>query len=418
MEYRVYDLSVIDNKKTLDLFDEIDNKSVNNIPLIHKNWIKNDKVYNVLKYDKVKLSVDMIETLGLWRSVIYSNKKINVFSPPKSLNINIFVNKYDASECVASEFIEGTMINLFYDRDIDKWEIASKSSVGGNVTFYKDQPTFAELFYDICDELNIDITKLSKEYSYSFIIQHPKNRFVIPIRQKRLYFIAMYKIDSEDLKVTEILSMSHVDPKSPIASLDRDILSKLSFPMVHKFASYNELGGYYSSMNTNIYTMGIVIYHKSGERSKMRNPNYEYLKHLRGNNTKLQYQYLCLRKLNNVKEYLRYFPENREQFATFKLQLHIFTSSLYQNYISCYIRKEKPLKEYSLQFRTHMYNLHQIYLSIRSEKGYINKLAVINYVNGLEPAKLMYTLNYHLHEIGKHMDISREEKKMSVETVV
>ena len=111
MEYRVFDLSVIDNKKTSDIFDQIDNKSVNNLPLIHKKWIKNDKVYNVFKYDKTGLTVDTIETLGLWRSVVYSNKKINVFSPPKSLNINIFTNKYDASECIASEFIEGTMIN-------------------------------------------------------------------------------------------------------------------------------------------------------------------------------------------------------------------------------------------------------------------------------------------------------------------
>ena len=113
----------------------------------------------------------------------------------------------------------------------------------------------------------------------------------------------------------------------------------------------------------------------------------KYLKNLRGNNTKLQYQYLCLRKLNNVKEYLKYFPDNREQFNIFKLQLHLFTAALHQNYISCYIRKEKPLKEFSSQFRTHMYNLHQIYLSIRADNGYINKLTVINYVNGFRVSK-------------------------------
>ena len=194
------------------------------------------------------------------------------------MNINIFTNKYDASECIASEFVEGTMINLFYDEDISKWEIASKSSVGGNVTFYKNQPTFAELFYDICQELDIDINKLSKEYSYSFVIQHPQNKFVIPIKNKKLYLIAMYKIDNNNLKVTEILSSTRIDPNSPIVSLDNDILSKLSFPEVHNFLSYWDLGAYYASMNTNIYTMGVVIYHKNGEKSKMRNPNYEIFK--------------------------------------------------------------------------------------------------------------------------------------------
>ena len=55
------------------------------------------------------------------------------------------------------------MINLFYDDDVNMWEIASKSSVGGNVTFYQNQPTFAELFHDTCKELDVDINKFNKE---------------------------------------------------------------------------------------------------------------------------------------------------------------------------------------------------------------------------------------------------------------
>jgi len=405
MAYREYDLSLINKNKTHDLFNEIKNNTMKNLPLIHKNWIKNDKIYNILKYDKQFLTHDMINDIGIWRSVVYSNDKINVFSPPKSLNINIFMNTYNESECTAEEFIEGTMINLFYDEDIKDWEITSKSSVGGNVTFFQDQPTFSDLFYEICKELDININNFSKEYSYSFVIQHPQNKFVIPIKEKKLYLIAMYKIDNDILKVTEILHSTRLSIGSPIASLNNDILSKLSFPNIYNFSSYYELAKNYASMETNINTMGVVIYHTDGTRTKMRNPNYEYLKQLRGNNTKLQYQYLCLRKLNNVKEYVRYFPQNRTQLNVFRSQLHLLTDQLYQNYISCYIRKDKPLKEFSSQFRTHMYNLHQHYLTIRGDKGFINRTIVIKYINNLEPAKLMYTLNYHLHRVGKQIDI-------------
>ena len=56
---------------------------------IHKHWVKNNKTYNILKYDKNFLTCDMIDQIGLFRSVIYSNNKINCFSPPKSLNISI-----------------------------------------------------------------------------------------------------------------------------------------------------------------------------------------------------------------------------------------------------------------------------------------------------------------------------------------
>ena len=107
----------------------------------------------------------------------------------------------------------------------------------------------------------------------------------------------MYKIDNDILKVTEILQSTRFSIGSPIASLNNDILSKSSFPNIYNFSSYYELAKNYASMETNINTMGVVIYHTDGTRTKMRNPNYEYLKQLRGNNTKLQYQYLCLRKL-------------------------------------------------------------------------------------------------------------------------
>ena len=44
---------------------------------------------------------------------------------------------------------------------------------------------------------------------------------------------------------------------------------------------------------------------------------------------------------------------------------------------------------------------------MREDKGYINKYIVINYVNDLEPAKLMYTLNYYLHKVGYSLNNNR-----------
>ena len=310
----------------------------------------------------------------------------------------MFMCKYREEECIAEEFIEGTMINLFYDKDINKWEIASKSSVGANVTFFQDQPTFSELFYDICTTLDIKFDDFSKDYCYSFVMQHPQNRIVIPIIEKRLYLIAMYKI--ENFKILELVPENY-------AYLNKSILEKIKFPRNHKFRSYNELIDQYASMNTDISIIGIMIKHKDGKRTKIRNPNYEYIRHLRGNNTKLQYQYLCLRKLDKVKEYIKYFPGSRKQLGIFRDNIHTFTNELYKNYIKCYIKKEKPLKEFPTQFRTHMFNLHQYYLSIRHYKGYINKITVINYINNLEPAQLMYALNYHLHNAGKLLQVTK-----------
>jgi hypothetical protein len=406
MPNREYDLSSIANHTLSDVMND-NSDSIIIQGFLKKRWTRNNKVYNILKYDKPYLTYDMVDTIGLWRSVICSNKKINVFSPPKSLNRSIFVEKYNEGECIAEEFIEGTMINLFYDQDVDKWEIASKTSVGGDVSFFQDQPKFSELFGDVCEHLELDVSKFSKEYSYSFVMQHPKNKFVLSVSEKKLYLIAMYKINNDTYSITEYRHTS-IYQQSPITNLDSDILQKLSFPIIYDWAQFNEQINRFASMNTDPSIMGVVIYHKDGMCAKFRNPNYEYIKQLRGNNTKLQYQYLCLRKMDKVKEYLKYFSGASAQFSEFRNQIHKFTNILYQNYISCYIKKEMPLKEFPMQYRSHMFNLHQQYLSIREDKGYINKIIVIGYINNLEPAKLMSSINYNLRVIGKKQIIDEQ----------
>ena len=109
------------------------------------------------------------------------------------------------------------------------------------------------------------------------------------------------------------------------------------------------------------------------------------------------------------KEYLNYFPESKKIFSEFRKNIHNFTQALFTNYISCYIKKEAPLMNYVYKYRTHMYNLHQYYLSIKTDNGYINKMSVINYINNLEPAILMYALNYDLRTFGKNENNENNE---------
>ena len=85
------------------------------------------------------------------------------------------------------------------------------------------------------------------------------------------------------------------------------------------------------------------------------------------------------------------------QFLVFKTQLHIFTDNLYTNYIKCYIKKEKPVKEFPYEYKTHMYHLHHKYIhELRDMNKYISFKEVINYVNNLEPPRLMHVINHQI----------------------
>jgi hypothetical protein len=65
------------------------------------------------------------------------------------------------------------------------------------------------------------------------------------------------------------------------------------------------------------------------------------------------------------------------------------------NYISCFVRKEKPLKEYEFEYKTHMYKLHEKYKTeLKPNQKSIDKKFVIDYVNTLHPAQQMFLINY------------------------
>ena len=142
---KYYDLSLQDIYN-----NKINDEDLKKYGLEKKFWTTNDKPFVFIKYNKEYLNLENINSLGLFRSVILYNEKIKVFSPPKSVNINIFANTFPANECIAEEFVEGTMINLFFDESKNDWEISTKNSIGGKVKFFQEQEYFRTLFEDVC----------------------------------------------------------------------------------------------------------------------------------------------------------------------------------------------------------------------------------------------------------------------------
>jgi len=365
----------------------------------------NNSNYRVIRYDKNLLCFDLISSYGLCRSVIINSaNKVVGFAPPKSLSADTFIKKYPdqkLDDCiVAEEFIEGTMINVFFDPTVGvagSWEISTRNTVGATSSFYKapGSKTFREMFIEAAAECKLDINKLYTGLCYSFVLQHPENRIVVPFSKPDLYLVGVYLINNLQDNITVYFN-DHQEYKYFFDELKTTV----KFPQKYDFNKYSELIEKYGSMNTSYDIVGVVIHNKStGERCKIRNPVYEQVRSLRGNQPKLQYQYLCLRKEGKVKDFLKFYPENKSEFSAFRDQVHLFTNTLYANYVSCYIKKEKPLIEFSEQYRTHMFNIHQLYMNdLREKRLFINNTSVQKYVNELHPSLLMYCLNFPMRK--------------------
>ena len=392
-----------------------------------KKYTYNNNEYTIIKYNKDNLKIlessgdEGFETVSKFRSVIVRANKVLVYSPEKSLAFDKFAGKYpNTNECWAEDFVDGTMINVFYDIVNETWEIATKSTVGGNIVFFNDiknyrvfnnetndqqtcNITFRSMFFETCKFSNFDLNSLDKQYSYSFVMQHPFNRIVTPVKTPILYLIKVYDIDNTNFPSVSIVEKNINDfvIKPPCVFADTNIMFINKYPIA---TSYEDINTYFSNRLAPFHCVGTIIYNIDGSRSKIRNINYEDVRKLRGNQPKLQFNYYSLKKDGKINEFLHYYPEHIILFNKFKLDMFEYTHLLHTNYVNCFIKKDKPLKDYEFQYKNHMYALHQLYKNELKINGKIvDKRVVINYVNSLHPAQQMHSINYKYNSTDRYI---------------
>jgi len=369
--------------------------------------------YQIIRYDKDFLSFDLYLDLGMYRSIILNldTKKVVAMAPPKSLQLeNQTFKGIDFKDIQIQEFVEGTMINVFWDDSNNIWEISTRSSIGANVKFYqgKDTKTFKQMFEETLESIGEKdlFNKLDKNLMYSFVIQHPENRIVTPFKDPNLYLIDVYQFSYED---DNIIVKSYNVQNLELNDVEVEIFnavvkeSNIKLPKIYsEYNSVDECVSYFRSGDVSYDIVGAVFKHvHSNIRSKVRNPVYEEIRHLKGNYPKKQYRYLALRKSGKMTEYLKIFNEDRGDFSYYREGCHKFTNRLYNYYVGCYIKKNKELRYYPFQYRTHMIALHQLYVHrLKPEGNYIRKHHIVDYFNLLHPSQQMFALNYNMRKLS------------------
>jgi hypothetical protein len=380
---------------------------------------KQYKLYKYIKSMMDKNSRSRVEELGKYRSVVTdAENRILSFAPPKTIALDVLYKEFmtDAFQMVDAttykngdylvrieEFIEGTMINVFYHDE--KWRIATKSMIDGNGKFFNREKSFSDMFYEILNTHTMSLDVLDQNYVYSFTMQHPENRIVSTVDEMRLYLTNMYRIDGNTVYSIDPHKIVPTEEQRPFF---KHIPSELSFEegeiTAEHMTSFKVVHDYISSLvSANDYkTMGLVVYvekyegdHKTFEmRSKIRNPLYEKVRHIRGNQPKLEYRFCELYLQGELEQFYEYYPEYQKKMKQLEMTVSKFIQTLYNNYRNCFIRKQKPLKEFEYAYKNHMYLLHQHYktkLLPRNMKMEIYDIK--QYIKQLHPSQLMYSLS-------------------------
>ena len=371
-----------------------------------KNFSKENKSTYLVSYNKSNIKIDdvNVDTIGLYRSTIFLDDKLVCFSPPKALSFNHFCKKYPNfldSNIIIEEFVEGTMINVYYDNISKTWEIATKNNVGATNHFYKNSlDSFGNLFHKTISFMVFNSNLydyLDKRYCYSFVMKHPYNQIVGIINYPSLYLIEIYEI----IKLNENDFIINIKTDSEISqelinNCNIKVPKKINFndySDVHFPHLFNSDDPYYIR---SVIEMGYVFKNKNtGERCKLRNQEYEYLHKLIGNQSDFFYHYIQLRQQGIVKDFLKYFPEYSDMIDECRNRIHTYTQNLVGYYFEVKITKSIKLSDVHYAYKPHVYKIHGEYMKEKINNPYfkVDKKYVINYVNSLHPSVLMYALN-------------------------
>ena len=281
--------------------------------------------YTILNYEKGFVCFDD-KISPLYRSVIMdaNTQAIYAFSPPKSSSVfapDDYHKPLDPDRWIVNEIIEGSMVNLWYDRTAGFWEISTKTDVGGEYVYFRHdlsdgsdtdetadtpfigQVTYKNMFLDtICNGTHIQnindllfLKEWDTRYCYSFVLQHPYNHLVLNIERPCLYLVAVY--DTSFHMVYEI---------RPDTYRMWEWLAKctwICYPqpqVLDKTTTYASLVDLYSSIHGSSDVVGVMMTDwTTGVRYKIVNTVYMGRKELCRNDSCIFYQYLCIRYLNN-----------------------------------------------------------------------------------------------------------------------
>lgn len=412
----------------------------------HKIIATSKRLYSVLNYNKLGVSFNDLNTLK-YRSAIFSfpEKLPLSFSPPKSVSWELFQQSYaycspnlgehaelqlkNSAELHVNEYIEGVMIHLFYDPRSSSWEIATKGGVGGKYSYYgnlgkdpmnsekKSRPHFYEMFMEAFRETKSSdintlpiLESLQKNMCYIFILQHPRNKIVLPINRPVLYLIRVYYVMKH--------GVAFISPKYYEQwYMFRNMKGIVEFPKPLEFETKTDVETFFQTeaqSGKNCITPGIAITNEfTGELTILKNPYYDVLKTQQKLKPLTQYQYLCYRRMGGSDNYLQLFPQYKRVFFTIENEYMNFIKHVHQCYINTHVFQQMGVF-YDPKYEVHIQNIHkELYLPMMrafSQKNRRNAAAttihrpkltramILQYFDRVEPREMLYILNWDTRE--------------------
>ena len=322
-------------------------------------------------------------------------------APPKASELTeTTVNQ----ACVAEEFVDGTMINVFDAGSQSDIYLSTRSRLNADTKFYEGGPTFASMTHDallatkvqslqgILPTESKDITSPSFT---SIVLQHPSNRIVYKIDSASFYIIHQGSVaengqvtleeDSSQFRCVSALEDSPFFQVQPYL-LDSVKAARTVQAWVAEKAQKHGFGW-----------QGLVLKDGQGNRWRQRSDIYETVRQIRGNEATVEERFVRLRKARTVDQYIAFFPEDRDVLYELEGRFRRNTRTLFQFYMDVFRSRKVAFHVLPWPYKHHVSVLHNLFKDVLKAQGQkVTFDEVVKYVNSLNQEDMANMAKEHV----------------------
>lgn len=303
----------------------------------------------IFRYNREKANLEN-PLVRVFRSVVWNsqtNRPVFV-APEKSEPLLTLPTLYQGTHLV-EDFVDGVMVNLFMDPNTKQWRMATRSRLDADNKFY--QQTFADLFMAAWNGYfpGTGFTTLTPAYCYSFVLQHPQNRIVVPAPTPTLTCVEVSHVEEGTARV-------HKMPTPATMMCPRRFNVSTQAELQLLMAQREQFEGFMAQ--------GCVVRELStGRRWKLRTNGYNNVKKLRGNHSRLEYTWFENLQNGKLETYLGFYPEERANATAMVAQWNTVVSQIYNWYVKVFKVRDTPKDQIPPQYKGVLFDLHGQYLS-------------------------------------------------------
>jgi hypothetical protein len=224
-------------------------------------------------------------------------------------------HKIDWSTAHVLEKLDGSCIQVYYDRFKDTWFAATTGTAEGEGEVNnKLGTTFNQLFWTtVKDKYNFDVNKLDKNYCYVFELTTPYNIVVKPHGESSATLLMC-----RNLTTLEELSFDQLGVVS----------AYIGIPLVKSYdLNAKDVGALLRTFENMVWSEeGYVVVDGNFNRIKIKNPAYVAVHHLKGKTA--EHQIMVIIKANELEEFGATFPERIAEMNKLKANYDALVAKL------------------------------------------------------------------------------------------